>query len=128
MTISAFIERRGFRKWYERELLRGHSQLLLLVLAALGVMGGLEAFTERGGGNRLLLVASLLAAAVIGAFALRRYLFHLLRAEAVANQAVCGECKAYGRWHIEHTEPAADDDGVLAVCCGKCGHRWRIEL
>lgn len=129
MSIPAFIAERGFRKWYERELIRGHAHLVLLLLATLGVIGGLEAFTERGGGNRLLMVASLLAAAAIGAWALRRYLFHLMRAEAIANQAVCSQCDAYARWLIERSEPATErGDGAMAVRCRKCGHRWRIVL
>src|SRR5687768_9264182 len=37
--ISAAIERRGFRKWYEGELVRGHAQLVLLVLATLAALG-----------------------------------------------------------------------------------------
>ena len=128
MSIPAFIAERGFRKWYERELIRGHSHLVLLLLATLGVIGGLEAFTERGG-NRLLMVATLLVAAAIGVWALRRYLSHLMRAEAIANQAVCAHCDAYARWLIERSEPAtARSDGAMAVCCRKCGHRWRIDL
>ena len=105
MSIPAFIAERGFRKWYERELIRGHSHLVLLLLA------------------------TLLVAAAIGVWALRRYLFHLMRAEAIANQAVCAHCDAYARWLIERSEPAtARSDGAMAVCCRKCGHRWRIDL
>jgi DNA-directed RNA polymerase subunit RPC12/RpoP len=129
MSIPAFIAERGFRKWYERELIRGHAHLVLLLLATLGVIGGLEAFSERGAANRLLMVASLLVAAVIGVWALRRYLYHLMRAEAIANQAVCAQCDAYARWLIERSEPATEQgDGAMAVRCRKCGHRWRIEL
>jgi hypothetical protein len=70
-------------------------------------------------------------------------MFLLLRAEVIANQAVCPQCKNYARWQIDEPVPSAaraglaataddhaDDDGsseVMTVCCRKCSHRWRIS-
>jgi hypothetical protein len=71
----------------------------------------------------------------MGAWALRRYLFHLMRAELIAHQAVCPQCKAYGRWRIEsHTEAvakagaetAAEAAAVTQVRCVSCSHTWTI--
>lgn len=126
MVIIDSIRRRGFRKWYERELLVGHSHLVLLLLCTLALLGAFEAFSQPGA-ERLLIVVALLVAAVLGVWALRRYLFLLLRAEQIANQAVCPACKAYGRWQIEHDESLASGNYRLGVCCRKCSHRWRIE-
>jgi hypothetical protein len=129
MNIPADIRKRGFSKWYERELLRSHSHLVLLLLCALAALGAVEAFSQPGS-NRLLMVASLLVAAGVGVWAVRRYLFHLARAEYVANQATCSACQVYARWKVEATEPgdeAAGTPPAMQVCCRKCGHLWRID-
>ena len=127
MAIVPFIALRGFRPWYERELARSHRQLLLLLLSALALLGGLEALFAARGATRLLLALCLLAAAGVGAWALRRYLFLLMRAEHLARQAVCPQCHVYARWRVE---PAPNPDAQplhMAVHCQACGHRWRIE-
>lgn len=125
------IRERGFRKWYERELVRSHVHLVLVLACALAAIGALEAFSQRHGSDRLLMVLSLLVAAGVGAWAVRRYLFHLMLAEQIANQAVCPACQTYARWR-EQAEGApgpasADGQGRLQVRCLKCGHEWRIE-
>ena len=130
MAIPQSIQRQGFRKWYERELLAGHSHLVLLLFSALGILGALEVFWHQPGGERLLMVAAVIIASIIGAWALRRYLFLLMRAEVIANQAVCKDCEAYGRWNVEgHTpdDAPADVPARMQVCCRKCGARWQIE-
>lgn len=133
MPLVSAIEKRGFRKWYERELVRSHSHLVLLLFCALAAVGALEAFSNQRGSDKLLMLVSLLTAAAIGAWAVRRYLFYLMRAELIAHQASCGQCAAYGRWRVERHEPAAADEAsvdgapmAMRVCCVKCGHRWRI--
>lgn len=130
MPIAQSIQKRGFRKWYERELIRSHSHLVLLLLCAVGAIGALEAFSG-GGSERLLMALSLLVSAAVGAWALRRYLSFLMRAELIANQASCPECQSYGRWLIEASESndirQPDAGARLSVCCRKCSHRWRIE-
>jgi hypothetical protein len=129
MAIPHSIRQRGFTRWYERELLVGHAHLVLLVLSALGALGAVEAFGQAGS-ERLLMVLSLLASAGIGVLALRRYLFHLMRAELIANQAVCPACEVYGRWQIETVDPGDAGSGraaAMQVCCRRCQHRWRIE-
>ena len=123
MAIPSAIRQRGFAKWYERELLIGHAHLVLLLLATLAALGALEAF-QQPGSERLLMVVSLLAAAGIGAWAMRRYLFHLMRAEGLANQAVCPQCGAYARFQVLEVEPDAD---AMQVGCRRCRHRWHIE-
>ena len=47
----------------------------------------------------------LLACAAIGAVALRRYLFLLMRAEQAAREAICPECATYGRLDLAGDEP-----------------------
>ena len=42
--LSEGIRKRGFRKWYERELIAGHAHLVLTILCALGLLGGFEVY------------------------------------------------------------------------------------
>jgi predicted Zn finger-like uncharacterized protein len=125
MTLAEGIRRRGFRKWYERELLVGHSHLALLLFCALGLMMALEAaFRFRTLADQLIDGVAVLACAGAGVWSLRRYLFLLMRAESLANQADCPACGAYGR--LDLVDPAAAGDSVT-VRCKHCGHVWRIE-
>jgi ABC-type nickel/cobalt efflux system permease component RcnA len=131
MTDTAYLRARGFRRWYERELTRSHLHLVLLLLCAVALMAAMEAFSTHQGGQPLLMVASMLIAGVLGVWALRRYLFHLMRAELIAHQAVCPQCQAYGRWRVEsHAEARASEGADAAasteVRCSKCGHGWTI--
>lgn len=130
MAIEHSIQKRGFRKWYERELLVGHSHLVLVLLCTLALIGGMEAFSSQPDGQRVLMAASVVVSAGIGLWALRRYLFLLMRAELIANQAVCSACQAYGRWTVEGHEAgdeASDRPVRLQVRCRGCGQRWLIE-
>jgi len=67
---------------------------------------------------------SLLLCIGVGLWALRRYLFLLLHAEAVANQANCAGCKTYGRIELLQSDAAGDN---VQVRCRKCSHVWRID-
>ena len=134
-AIPAVIRQRGFRKWYERELIRSHANLVLLLLCTLAVLGAMEALFDGGTHERLLLAACLLVAAGLGVWSMRRYLFHLSRAELIANQASCPQCQVYARWAVERpeavparrSEVADDEPERLQVCCRGCGWRWHID-
>lgn len=127
MNAVKTIRRLGFRKWYERELLQSHANLVLLLLACLGLLGAAEAYTPRAAFlDQVQIVAAAIASAAIGLFALRRYLYLLNHAEYVANQADCAACGTYARFELvgEHAPSAAS----LQVRCRHCGHMWRIDL
>ena len=126
MSAVNTIRRLGFRKWYERELLQSHANLVLLLLSTLGLLGCAEAYSSRLAlADQLQIVAAALASALIGYLALRRYLYLLNHAEFVANQAVCKRCDTYARWDLvgEHNEGTC-----LQVRCRQCGHQWEIQL
>ena len=132
MATARFIELRGFRVWYERELARSHLHLLLTLLCAVALLGALEALMNAHGATRLLLAGCLCTAAGVGAWALRRYLFLLMRSEHLARQAVCPQCQVYARWRVDAAPageaPSRDDAAArLHVTCRACGHRWRID-
>jgi predicted Zn finger-like uncharacterized protein len=125
MTLAEGIRRHGFRKWYERRLLTGHAHLAFLLLCVLGLMTALEASTRpQPAADRAADIAVILLCVGAGLWALRRYLFLLTHAEAVANQAECATCKTYGRLDLLQSNAAGDE---VIVRCRKCGHEWRID-
>ncbi len=115
--------RLGFRKWYERELLSGHAHMVLSIVSVVALMASMENFRD-GPSVRLENVLFAVVSAGVGLWALRRYLFLLMRAEVVANQANCPGCGEYGRFNVVGQNPSR---GEAEVCCRKCTHRWLIH-
>lgn len=127
MSAVQKIRRLGFRKWYERELLRSHANLVLLLLSCLGLLGAAEAYSRRIPlSDQLVIAAAALASAAIGLAALRRYLYLLNHAEYVANQADCPQCGTYARFDLVGEHPPSAQ--TLQVRCRHCGRDWRIQL
>ena len=125
MKLAEGIRRRGFRKWYERQLLKSHAHLAFTFLCLVGVFAALDAMRgTQGWSDRAeqLLTAVLCGAA--GLWALRRYLHLLGHAELAAHQAECPQCKAYGRLDLVQSDATGDR---VTVRCRGCGHGWRIE-
>lgn len=116
------VRKVGFRKWYERELLSSHAHMALAVLAAVAMLGSLENMRGLPLAEQVGSVLSMLVSAGICYWAIRRYLFLLMRAEDVANQASCGDCGEYGRFTIVDSRPPDTH-----VCCRKCAHQWTIS-
>ena len=121
--LAEGVRRVGFRKWYERELLSSHAHLLLLLLASVGLMASFELF--RGGtlSEKLLNVLFIVVCAGVGVWALRRYLYLLMHAEEIANQATCPSCQTYGRFALVRENRR---DSEVMVRCKKCQHDWPI--
>jgi hypothetical protein len=115
--------RLGFRKWYERELLSGHAYMVLSILSVVALMASMESFRD-GPSVRLENVLFAVVSGAIGLWALRRYLFLTMRAEAIAHQAVCSACGEYGRFGVVGQNPSRNE---TEVCCRKCTHRWVIN-
>ncbi len=114
----------GFRKWYERELLSGHAHLVLMLLATLGMLGSIEAFAGGDWLDKTIDAVMFVASAAIAVWGMRRYLYLLMRAEHIANQANCPQCKEYGRLTVEADH---SQSGKTRVRCKACGHRWDIH-
>jgi hypothetical protein len=126
MKAAQTIRQLGFRKWYERELIHSHAHLVLLVLSAVGLLGSAEVYSGSAQlGDQLLIVLCATASAAIGLWALRRYVYLLMHAEHIANQAVCPQCDAYAKW-----QPLDEDARYerLSVRCKRCECRWDIDL
>jgi len=122
--LAEGVARVGFRKWYERELLSSHAHMVLAFLSLVAVFASLEASRGAEFGDKLVNTFYVLLSAAIGAWALRRYLFLLMRAEIVANQAQCEDCGEYGRFRVVADRRASHE---TEVCCSKCAHRWTID-
>jgi Zn ribbon nucleic-acid-binding protein len=116
------VRRVGFRKWYERELLSSHAHMVLTLLASIAMIASFEAFRGASVPEKLMNVGFVIVSALIGLWALRRYLFLLMRAEYVANQANCPACSEYGRFEV-----IADNQDQTRVRCRKCAHEWIIN-
>lgn len=118
------VRKVGFRKWYERELLSSHAHMVLALLATIAVLGSFEAF--RGGtvAEKLMDVLFIIASTAIALWALRRYLFLLMHAEVIANQANCPSCNEYGRFEVMEEDRRYQR---MQVRCRKCAGLWQIE-
>lgn len=125
-TLADGIRRYGFRKWYERELLSSHAHMALALLASVALIASFEAFQGGTSEEKLLDTGFVLACAAIALWALRRYLYLLLHAEEMANQASCGRCKAYGLLLVPD-DAHSDARRLVPVCCKRCGFRWDMQ-
>jgi predicted Zn finger-like uncharacterized protein len=124
MELAEGIRKHGFRKWYERELLQSHLHMLLLLLCTIGLLGAFEVFSRAAPvADQVSTVLSVLLCIGIGVWSMRRYLYLLLHAEKVANQAVCSQCQTYGRLAVLHEDVPAQS---VSVRCKRCGHDWPI--
>ena len=122
--LAEGITKVGFRKWYERELLSSHAHMILAFLSVIALIASMEAFREGSINDKLADVLFVIVCAIVGLWALRRYLFLLMRAEVIANQAVCPECGEYGRFTVVAENRGGSE---TQVCCRKCTRRWLIR-
>ncbi|HZM36745.1 MAG TPA: hypothetical protein VFC18_19945 [Burkholderiales bacterium] len=113
------IEKLGFRRWYERQLIECHAWLvtcLLCAFAALALIEGLD-FRAAFFGS-LVRGAMAFAAGLLSWITLQRYVAMLVRANRLAEHATCGKCGTYGRFSFV--------EGQARVRCGSCEHEWPI--
>lgn len=122
--FSDRIRRIGFRKWYERELMSSHAHLLLCVLSVIAMLASFEAASGASTDEKMMDMLFVVMSGAIALWALRRFLFLNLRAEGVANQASCGDCGEYGRFHVVGEDRDPDSTQVR---CKKCAHLWTIS-
>lgn len=125
MKLAAGIRKLGFRKWYERQLLRSHAHMALTFICMIGVLAAFEATSRyRDLLEQSIDIASIVICGGAGLWALRRYLALLMYAEHAAQQADCPACGTYARFKLVRSE--TEEDRVL-VCCRQCQHLWTIQ-
>lgn len=115
------FKRIGFRKWYERQLLSSHAHMVLAFLSVIAVVGAMEAFRTSQGDTQLANVLFVVLGAGIGAWAMRRYAFLMMRAEQAADQASCPDCGDYGRFQVVGHRPRQQE---IDVRCRRCSRGW----
>ena len=122
-SLAEGIRTIGFRKWYERELLSSHAHMVLALLSTIALMATLELFQAGSMNEKLVDVLLFIVSGALALWSLRRYLYLLSHAEAVADQANCPQCKEYGRLNLLEEDRR---NGQLLVRCRKCSHEWRL--
>lgn len=133
--IGEDIRRRGFRRWYERQLIESFGYLLTAFLALILLLAGFEAMGVMRGSPMyyFAIVACAAAAGTLMWVTWQRFIVLLARAELFANAAACPRCEAWGRFEVLASEAATAEDPPeagrphwLRVRCRKCGEQWRM--
>ncbi|MGQ0546170.1 MAG: hypothetical protein ACT4P3_12675 [Betaproteobacteria bacterium] len=115
------IEKLGFKRWYERQLLESHAWLVTCILSGLAVCAVLELH-----GLRVRSLASVLTlafvylAGVMCWHGLKRYRAIMGEAERLSEQSTCRSCNTYAAFDLTREAP-------LSARCRKCGNEWRLE-
>lgn len=125
VPLAAGVRRVGFQKWYERELLSSHAHMVLAIFSVIALLASFEAMNGGTMQQQLMNLAFVLVSAGISYWALRRYLYLLLRAEVIANQANCSDCGAYGRFQVVG-DCKGNTGSSARVACLKCTNKWTI--
>lgn len=122
MQTYSSIDKLGFRRWYERELLLAHAWLAACVLCAFAALALLEDLNlRRLGTESVLVLFAAFAGGLIACYALARYIGMILRAQHLAERSTCARCGTYGRYRLVSATP-----GAMIVSCRQCAHEWRI--
>lgn len=125
MNLPESLRKHGFRKWYERELFGSHAHMLLLFLCTIGLLATFEVFSRSATvADQVVDVVAVILFTLVGVWSMRRYLYLLMHAEQVANQAVCGQCETYGRFTLVEEDRQGSQ---VKVRCKKCHHEWPIQ-
>ena len=134
MQITRYIERHGFRRWYERQLIESHAYLALGFVALILLLSGMELLSDTQSGVRYLIVLMTAAAGGMLMFvAWRRFGVLLARAEHFGEAATCPQCQAWGKFKILSQESSRPEDPPeagrphwLNVRCKQCEAEWRL--
>jgi hypothetical protein len=138
MDLVESIRKRGFRKWYERQLIDSHLYLVSCFLCMILVAACAEQLSFRAPGlEPVVLFASILGGGLIGVFSWQRYKTIMIVAEQYSYRSHCTQCGAYARFDVldwgdpppaapSGVTPAAAAGPWLKVRCSKCGNLWTM--
>ena len=129
--LKDLINEDGFRHWYEGELIRAFGLMALGVLLLILGLSALEVFFNLGPGwplDRLAALASSLIGVFLAGLCWLKFSSLIGRAELLANQAVCSNCQAYGRFLVDDERLDTESlERVLNCICQKCQHRFMMS-
>lgn len=138
MDVASRIRERGFRKWYERQLIESHLAFVTCFLCGITAAACMSAVRwTRLAGTDLALTLALFGAGLLGWQSWRRYITVLERAELYGNRSTCPQCGVYARFEVlasgsraegSYLDPAADPLPTpwLQVRCRRCSTEWRM--
>jgi ribosomal protein L40E len=138
MDLAEGIRKKGFRGWYERQLIEAHLFLISGFLCLIMVIASLEGFSlHTPVWETLLRFFAMLLGSALCLWALKHYLVMLDYAEYAAEHSVCEKCTAYGGLDpgsaTTHRAGRQDEDedgeetaAPVSVRCRKCGYQWTI--
>jgi hypothetical protein len=134
MEAADYIQRHGFRRWYERQLIESHAYLAVGFVALIMLLSGAEVLGDMKSGASYVGTVSVAAmGGVLMLVAWRRFTALLARAERFAEGAACPTCQTWGKFRVLGQESTPDDAPPeaarprwLRVCCAKCGGEWRL--
>ncbi len=134
MQVTRYIERYGFRRWYERQLIESHAYLALGFVALILLLSGVELLSDAEAGIRYLIVLVAAAGGMLVVVSWRRFTTLLARAEHFGEAATCPKCKAWGKFNVLAQEASSFDDPPeagrphwLSVRCKQCGAVWKLQ-
>jgi hypothetical protein len=129
MSIDDAVRARGFRRWYERQLIESHAYLVTLIMTLIAMAIALEviAFRESLASALTLTLVEFVGGALC-IFAWNKFHHMLVTAEHLAEQAVCSQCHVYGRLAVLEARNCTDTatGRLLRVRCRGCAHEWQM--
>lgn len=133
------IGEKGFRNWYERQLIDCHLWLVTCFLGIIAATSGIEIFGRSGPGARMLGGILMLGGCMLALLGWHYYRRMLDVAERLGEQATCPACAAYARFDVVAGGPLplpdGDDQRVerdedtlwLRARCRRCGEEWLMK-
>ena len=73
MQVTRYIERYGFRRWYERQLIESHAYLALGFVALIFLLSGLELLSHEAGMRYVIVLMAAAAGGTLLVVAWRRF-------------------------------------------------------
>jgi hypothetical protein len=132
LELADDIRKRGFKKWYERQLIESHAYLVTCALCMIVVAALIEELNFRAPGLKPFLTLALIAGSgLLGLFSWLRYRAIMVTAERFGDRSTCDQCHAYAKFDVVESggrpaTPDSESDPWLRVRCRKCGHGWTI--
>jgi hypothetical protein len=115
------IDRLGFRRWYERQLLEAHAWLVSCLLCGFTIVALAEGLDFRHDPAQFIMRSALiLALGFVCWISLHRYSTTMLLASRLAEHATCSACGAYAAFRVTNESPR------IHVHCRKCDHEWLL--
>lgn len=121
MEPARSIERLGFKRWYERQLIESHAWLVSCFLCGLAIAATLEVngFSLKSVSG-FVTIGFVYVAGLVCWYSLKRYRTLMARAERLSEQSTCQTCRTYAAFSVVTPQP-------MSVRCRKCAHEWTLR-